>query len=281
MSWGGVGGMTRGLRVLALVGLCAFAGPGWATPSGEDPLAPDPRRVRLVYGIHAGGMKVMEATIAIDAGIRDYAVEATAATQGILNWIVSWQTLTRSEGALDGSRIIPERHRALSTWRGDERQVAITYDQDGDLVVDARPDAEADDREPVPPEMRIGTFDPLSAVFGVLTAVAEGDACTAEMPVFDGRRRYDLRFRDRGTAIISSNQYSVYAGPAMLCTVDFDLLAGGMRSSSRGADDREREPARLFLATPPGMVLPVPVRLESDSRFGSVFVHLQSVGIGE
>lgn len=48
--------------------------------------------------------------------------------------------------------------------------------------------------------------------------------CAARLPVFDGKRRYDVILEDEGKEEIVANQYSPFAGPAVKCSMYIDKL---------------------------------------------------------
>jgi Protein of unknown function (DUF3108) len=233
--------------------------------------------VRLGYAIYAGGFHVLDATIVLDLGREGYTVEVNAQTQGMLGTFFPWQTLARSDGRMNAGEAEPRTHRQTGTWRGKDRAVNLYYDGSGSVLAEVRPPDDPAEREPVPPEMVPGTTDPLSAVLSVAGAVAVGRGCSETVPVFDGRRRYDLTFREMGSRNLAPSKYSVFSGAAVQCQVTSKVLAGNWKKESGFAsDDEKRKPVALMLARVVEGMPPVPVRLEGESRFGEVIMHLTS-----
>jgi hypothetical protein len=232
--------------------------------------------VRLGYTIYAGGFHVLDASVLLDLGHDGYTVEVSARTQGFIGTLFPWETLARSDGRLREGEAEPRSHRQAGTWRGAERAVSLNYDGKGGVLADVRPPDDPAEREPVPPELVPGTTDPLSAVLSVAGAVALGRGCSETVPVFDGRRRYDLIFQTIGSRNLAPNRYSVFSGPAVSCQVTSHLLAGNWRRGNRASDDEKKAPFSLMLASVVEGMPPVPVRLEGESRFGDVIMHLTS-----
>jgi hypothetical protein len=258
----------RSIRKTALLG-------GVATLIVSPAGAAEP--VRLGYEIYAGGFHVLDASIVLDIGREGYTVEVRAQTQGVLGTLFPWQTLARSDGKLRAGEAEPRTHRQTGKWRGQDRAVSLYYDGSGSVLADVRPPDDPDEREPVPPELVPGTTDPLSAVLSVAGAVALGQGCSGTVPVFDGRRRYDLTFQAMGSRNLPPNRYSVFSGPAVQCQVTSKVLAGNWRKSGGWAsDDEKKKPVSLLLAPVVEGMPPVPVRLEGQSRFGEVIMHLTS-----
>ncbi|WP_192499275.1 DUF3108 domain-containing protein [Skermanella pratensis] len=240
------------------------------------PAASAAEKVRLGYAIYAGGFEVLQASILLDIGRDDYEVEVSAETQGLIGTFFPWQNLSRSVGLLRDGEAAPRSHRQSGTWRGRERAVSLDYDGSGRVVADVRPPDDPSERDPVPPEMVPGTTDPLSAVLSVATGVASGRGCTGTVPVFDGRRRYDLNFRTLGDRQLAPNRYSVFSGPAVHCEVTSTVLAGQWKRDGAVTEQERRAPISLMLAPVVEGLPPVPVRLEGESRFGDVVMHLTS-----
>ena len=257
----------RSIRTVALLG-------GVAMLTVSQAGAAEP--VRLGYAIYAGGFHVLDASVLLDLGRDGYTVEVSARTQGFIGTLFPWQTLARSDGRLRAGEAEPRSHRQAGTWRGEERAVSLHYEGSGSVLADVRPPDDPSDREPVPPELVPGTTDPLSAVLSVASAVALGRGCSGTVPVFDGRRRYDLTFQAMGSRDLAPNRYSVFSGPAVSCQVTSHMLAGNWRRGGWVSGDEKKAPVSLMLASVVEGMPPVPVRLEGESRFGEVIMHLTS-----
>lgn len=241
------------------------------------PSAAAAEKVRLGYAIYAGGFEVLQASILLDVGRDDYEVEVSAETQGLIGTFFPWRNLSRSVGLIREGEAEPRSHRQSGTWRGRERAVSLDYDGSGGVTADVRPPDDPAERDPVPPEMVPGTTDPLSAVLSVAGAVAVGRGCSETVPVFDGRRRYDLTFKEMGSRNLPPSKYSVFSGAAVQCQVTSKVLAGNWKKDGGAvSDDEKRKPVALMLAPVVEGMPPVPVRLEGESRFGEVIMHLTS-----
>jgi hypothetical protein len=69
----------------------------------------------------------------------------------------------------------------------------------------------------------------------------------------------------------------VFSGPTVQCQVTSNVLAGKWRKSGvLASDDEKKMPVSLMLASVVEGMPPVPVRLEGQSRFGEVIMHLTS-----
>jgi hypothetical protein len=239
------------------------------------------------YAVYLGGLPALEATFTVAGPAGDaYGVEAAARTRGLLASLAPWENRTRSEGrvAADG-RLVPRAHEVVSTWRGEPRSVALGYDAAGAVVSSrAVPAAEADAREPVPDHLKPGTADVLTGVLGLLDAMDDGAGCDRTVPVYDGRRRYDIAVRSAGVRLLAPNRYSLFSGEATVCELRFRTLAGrpvGRERSrfwrSEDGEGNQGWPATAYVAPagPGGRM--VPVRLELETPLGFAVAHLTGV----
>jgi hypothetical protein len=264
------------LTAAALAAVLVLAGPAAAEEGGAE-------RLRLAYAIYAGGFDVLDATVLLDYAGRRYGVTVAARTEGLIGTLVPWQVEASSRGVLTsaptgapaGSRAMPERHRLDGTLRGEPRRVRLDYDRSGGVAAALVPPVEEEDRDPVPVELTRNTVDPLSAAIGALSAASAGQGCTGTAPVYDGRRRYDLKFQQRGQRVLEPSRYSSFSGTAEVCEITWTLLAGRSRNP-RHRDDRtgRRAPLQVLLAPVVANGPKVPVRIEGESAFGSLVIHL-------
>lgn len=260
-----------------LLAACALAAPLLAA------LPAKAERLRLDYRVHVGGVTVMEVQALLSLTGDRYSIEMKGATQGMLGRVISWTTQSSTVGAITPGGPQPSRYQVEGAWRGDPRNVRMEYDGQGGLAVAADPSPQAEGREPVPEPLRRGSVDPLSAHLGVLLAAGRGEGCARTVPVYDGRRRYDLTFSDAGPEALAASRSSVFAGMTRHCRVQSRTLAGRKLSEGTGfwqrGSEEERPPLDVWIAPLRAGGPTVPVRLETDSSFGGVLVHLTAATV--
>jgi hypothetical protein len=130
------------------------------------------------------------------------------------------------------------------------------------------------DRVPVTADHRQNITDPLTAL--LIPASADGDgiskaACDRTLPIFDGRRRYDLKLAFKRIDRVKADKG--YAGPAVVCAVTFQPIAGHRASSPTIkflGDGREIEMAFAPVA---GTALLAPFRIAITNMLGNIIVQ--------
>ena len=261
----------------AFLGLAfALSAAGPAAAQSDFAWVPS-ERVELVYEVFAGG-KV--ARMALEFGVVGdaYSISTRQSSVGVLGWLWPWHSNASVSGRFLAGATVPDIYRVKGESRGRARSVAMDF-RDGEVVrVDAVPANNADDREEVRPDQRRGAVDPASAIMTVIRQVNEGGACDARTPVFDGRQRYDIVFKDAGTARLARDNGSIFEGEARICDFHWVPIAGRLRRAGmpeRSEDDRRA--GRAFMAKFGSGAALAPVRIEFEAWFGTVVGYLREV----
>jgi hypothetical protein len=130
-------------------------------------------------------------------------------------------------------------------------------------------------RDEVPAALRAGTIDPLTEIASMSQQLAHGAGCAGVRSVFDGLRRYDLVYEDRGVTELESSSYDHYAGRARECRSVVKPIAGFWKPKDEKGESLTSITAWL-MPPRPGLE-PVPVRMSVEGQRGSLSIHLTKV----
>jgi hypothetical protein len=213
-----------------------------AAPARAEPMS-------AAYQVYFGGLNVLKAEALWEQGATGYRLTAEAETQGFVGWLNPWKGTTESQGQIFGGKVIPERH--LNWGSSDdsesdgERLVMLSYDAEGNITETlVQPEQDWEGRHPLPADADKGTLDPLSVIAGLAELLQAGGRCEGSFAVFDGRKRYNLIVSDAGEAVLPPTSYSIYAGPARGCRLDYEMLGGHRIERSKYVEtapgDRDR-----------------------------------------
>lgn len=246
-----------------------------ASPARAEP-------VSAQYQVYFGGLHVLNAEAKWERGSGWYRLVAEAETQGFLGWLNPWKGTTESRGHIAGGKAVPSHHL---NWGTDEdsdsgtRLVEISYDPGGDVVGTlVQPEQDWDGRHPLPAGATEGTLDPLSVIVGLGELLQNGGRCEGSFPVYDGRKRYDLIVSDIGEQVLEPTSYSIYAGPARGCRLDYEMLGGHRIERNKYADTARRRV--VWVARPAEGAPPIPVRLEIGTAYGALMGHITGFAKG-
>jgi hypothetical protein len=128
-----------------------------------------------------------------------------------------------------------------------------------------------DAEEPAAPELLEGSLDPATALLAAVRSVAETASCAGPLPVFDGKRRYDVSFANLPRQVLQKTGSSGFSGEASVCRLKVKPLHG-FKPGKRNALDGTMIWFGMAVAQAP----PVPVRIETEISLGAVSIELGS-----
>jgi hypothetical protein len=251
----------RALRVLGLLALLAADLPAEA----QDVV------LSLQYEVRYGPLTLLSMRVTTDLERSRYRSRVHTQTEGIAGLMFPWESQTEAVGVRDGRVLRPHHLRSAGTYRSQRRVVEIDYDADGSVRSRVEPPPDGDWRDAVPPAMQQATIDPITA--GMHTVVS--GECRGTLPVFDGRRRYDLRLEVLEDAELPPSRHRVYAGPTRRCRAQVEALGGFWRVDPR--DGEQPTFLDMWIAAPRTDLPRVPVYLELTGARGTLRIHLADV----
>jgi hypothetical protein len=228
------------------------------------------KSIDLKYRIFVGGLETGEVKMQIDHSEDTYHVKSEIRSLGLVDALIKFRSNSFSKGNIINNIVSPLRHEAHNMWRGDPRSVVMSYNDSGPDMVEVAPLPEDDDRLPVKEEMKLATVDALSAALVTsLSALSEENRCDKSVPIFDGRRRYNIHIKGEVEQAVEG---PVFSGDAYRCELRIERIAG--HSSSPWMPQRDDESGDIWFARLAPAWTPIPVRFEADIGMGSVVIHL-------
>jgi hypothetical protein len=256
-----------------------FCAPAAKLAKSKIPTLPP---IFITYDIYVGGFHLVQTRVWFEEQKNDYHVVVKAGTHGFWGWLIPWETTLDAYGFIKGDRLEPKEFYSHDEWGHKLRITKIHYNAKGDAVPEFDPPNHDENREIVTPEERKNSLDPVTALLQMLAHVAVQKSCAIPVPVFDGKRRFDITGRDEGTGVTEGEEYGVYSGNARLCGADFKMISGEWKDREHAnfwkktETEAGRDPFLIWLAPPAPGLPEMPVRLESGSVAGLVVVHLAS-----
>lgn len=267
------GGLVLGALLMCSGQVRAASLENGESASALQSTAVNPTPVSATYDIYFGGFHVLTADAQWERSARGYQIAGEAETQGMIGWLNPWKGNTESRGRLADGKVIPQSFVSHGTSSKGDKLVRLSYDPQGELSDSiVQPEQDGEDRYPLPPDAAEDTLDPLSVIAGLSEILRKTGRCEGKFPVFDGRKRYDLTVSDAGVKQLEPTDYSIYAGPAHGCRLDYTML-GGQRVERNKYAETARERI-VWVARPMEGAPLIPVRLEIDTAYGTVMGHL-------
>lgn len=262
-------GKTKRVRAAAAI-LASLA----AAPADAAPID----RMNLVYQVYSGGFHVLNLELELALAPERYDVTTRMRSAGIVGWFMDWKQEAGSQGLFGQHGVLPIHHRSEGEFRGRRRSVEIGYDSGQVSTVRVDPPPQEDEgREEVPVERRREAMDPISAILSAIRRISAGQGCGGRLPVFDGRRRYDLVLTDRSPRGSNLPQLAGAPSDRVQCDFVYERIAGHERrhADPETKDKRRIQSGRVFAERNGALV--VPVRIEIDGDWGMTIAHLREV----
>lgn len=241
---------------------------------GTQAFAADAAPLDLSYDLTLGGITIMSFEFDVRAGADRYAVDFSGRTRGMLSLLGSGYVVSSSQGRVrpDGT-IEPQVFVSHSDGNEGEKRSQIQYDERGPAhwIAIPEPGSDGDVLTPIPPNSIPGTQDILAALYDFAGELGKNESCSREMKIFDGRRRFDLKFSDRGQEVVAPEGAGFYAGPALHCHLDLVRIGGYSTDPAKhmSGDDAEFWLAHVLPGQPP-----VPVEIIFKGRLGLMHARL-------
>ncbi|HET9148898.1 MAG TPA: DUF3108 domain-containing protein [Alphaproteobacteria bacterium] len=282
----------NGVASVALAGaLALIAACGASRPAAAAAAAPadQPRALSLRYDIYVGGFYVFafDATVGLESGA--YQVALQGGTAGFVGRMFPWRAWMDSKGSVASVDPAPTgltaaRFDNVAEWHRKAKRTSVTFENGGRYAIEHDPpESPPDPRDdPLPSSLPSGTLDPVAAAIAALAGSARDGGCERRVPVFDGKRRYDLIVHNGdGLTTLKPNHLSAYRGLALSCRIAIDAISGFSKKRRYvqwgDAGSNTDQPTVWAAWFAPDMPL-VPVRFLASVSIGgnesTIMVHL-------
>ena len=212
------------------------------------------------------GFDVGRVFISAAVGEDAYAIRYKMEQKGVARWFSDGQAEARGSGTFAGREIDGSYYYNHDYEAEDDQQRVELYRPTGERRLRLWTAPEYWFYEPVPEDMAWRATDPMGALItlGFPAADPGKSPCARTAKVYDGRKRFDLRFEPAGTARLKRGGKGRYQGEAHRCKLTLTKVAG-YRPKDRGEDEGD---LYVYLAPVPEKARSatfayVPVRVEA------------------
>ncbi|MDJ0947919.1 MAG: DUF3108 domain-containing protein [Alphaproteobacteria bacterium] len=265
-----------GTRIITAVGFAAtvsaalLGGPGSAVATQDQRFAAE-------FEVYWLGLHVFSGQLQGEIADDRYRMASFTETRGVLDLFVTAHVRSEALGRVEDQRLVPVTYQTRSEWNSRKRELDMAFREDGTVEAERRPPPEPEDfdadRDEVPQALRREARDPLTTLLSATTVSLDAAPCDRSLPVFDGRRRYNLRLEYVRDDRLAPDTVPAYSGPAVVCHAHFERIAGFAKKWNE-ENPQPEEPAVVWLARMPDAGVWLPVRAEGQSSWGSITAAL-------
>lgn len=260
-----------------------LADPGFPATATAD------LHVEVELVVYMGGFHLSTLSFTTTYSGIDYEIRSNVQTEGIVDWVVKTDAVIGARGQFLDARVRPSLYNSDITDKKQRQLVAISWSGADGIHQPAEtlsfPEYNLE-KYPVSDFERQRSADPMSAIMQIVLAASRGadnpasnppnNPCGGTIPVYDGRRRFDLIMEPRGVEEISTGKGAAFEGEALKCWIGFKRIAGykpRKKKRSDRTDGLSEWPDIYMWLAPvkgPGTVVHMPVRFYADTSLGSV-----------
>lgn len=237
---------------------------------------------KLTYAVYTGGLHVVMADLDVKMDKNGhYSAFVSAQTHGFLGKLAPWSGTFKTTGDMKDDAFFPKQHESVAVWRGEDDQKTYDYDGKGNLT--AYKEVEAGKEQPkkdLAKDLINNTTDILSATLEVMHNLGKGGTCSNSDDIFDGKRRFALKFKPVSETVLESSRYNIYGGQAKKCEVIVEPKGGKWHKKPRGwmsiQEQGQEEGAlpTIWMGKLQDSDLFVPVKLKVKTAYGTLMMHL-------
>ncbi len=241
--------------------------------------------------VYMGGFHLSTLTFTTAFNDTGYEIRSNVRTKGIVDALIKTNAVMGARGIILDRRTAPLLYNSDITDRNQRQLVAISYASDEGINTPTEvlsfPEYDLE-KYPVSLLERQHSVDPMSAIMQIILGARldSEKPCGGTIPVFDGRRRFNLIMEYRDTEEISTGKGDAWSGEALKCWIGFKRVAGYKPRKPRASDRTdglsEWPDIYMWLAPVkgPGTVVYMPVRFFAKTRFGAVIARATKLESG-
>lgn len=231
-------------------------------------------RLDAHYTIKVAHISIGKSEVLVTIGDTAFTGAASGQASGMMRFVVRGEGAMRTTGAVVDGKLLPASFALGTTRDKDHDTIKMTLDGGNVKDLAAETNVPEEDRVPVTEADRKGIVDPLTAMLIRMEGTGDmvaADACNRTLPIFDGRRRFDLALSFKRIDQVKADKG--YAGPAVVCAVALHAISGHRPGSPlfkylTGGRDIE-----LTFAPVAGTRLLAPFGLAINSMLGNLVIE--------
>jgi hypothetical protein len=258
-----------GLRLLALAAtVLGFA----ASPNAPA----QAQKLEARYVISMTGIRVGQSAWTVTVDNDRYAASASGGSVDLLNVLLRGEGVARVSGDIRDGRLAPSVFSSSLIEDGEKIDLKMTLNDGMVTAVEDNAARPAPDRVPLAQSHAQGVTDPLTALLlpdAGSDAASAKESCNRTLPVFDGRRRYDLVLSFKRMDEIQDRKQD---GRVVVCNVVLRPIAGHRANSMIMKYVAERRDIEIAFAAITGARLLAPLRFLLPTLIGTMAVQATS-----
>ena len=182
--------LRRALRALTAPAPVLAAALSFAAANHAAAESVAPNAASYGYKFYVGGVLIGKAWLSATFEKDAYISQASLETDGVAGWFVAATVMANAKGAMAPKSPAPKQLDVKGVTEGAPWTMTIAYENGAPGRVTSEPPFRKKPYE-IDPAQQHGALDPISAVIAAMKP-GKGAGCERTIPIFDGRKRYDV-----------------------------------------------------------------------------------------
>ncbi len=155
----------------------------------------------------------------------NYAVSSKVRTAGFFDTLYPFEANYATTGKIVADKLETTSYKYQSQSRFTNRKKELIYNEDGQPIYRISSKNGKEKKVDITPSPKNDETTDLQTVFAELARqYNKVKFCDSRMEVFDGKRRFDVIFKDEGQEELIPNEYMPFQGTASKCSMYIDKL---------------------------------------------------------
>lgn len=230
--------------------------------------------LQITYAVSVRGFPVGTAKIAAEMQGERFSLSFSGGMSGLARLFSDARTTVTASGRVTADRLQPEEYSHVWTEGDDTETVAMRFAGRGVTDVTLNPPLDRPERfVPVTAAHKADALDVASAIVWPAPGGLNRDVCARTLPLFDGKRRFDIALSFKRKEAFSARSF---AKAAMVCAIRYVPISGHKPKKETGAFVAGSRDAEVWVASvAPGYVAPVLIQL--PTRIGRIVLKATRV----
>jgi uncharacterized protein DUF3108 len=235
------------------------------------------------YSVTMLGIPIGEGDLTVKLGRDAYSISANGGAAGVLAVFMDGKGNAETTGKVRDGRLVPASFVYGAIELGERHDLKMTLNNGVASTIEIDGPPPGPERVPVKDEDRHGIADPLSALI-IHNEAAHNEAvngslapasCNRTLPIFDGRRRYDLVLSFKRVDPAAETEAAT-----LVCNIVLRPISGHRAKSPITSYIADQQDMELAFAPIAGTRLLAPVRLSVPTLIGTMAVQATQLAAG-
>ncbi|MBO5442579.1 MAG: DUF3108 domain-containing protein [Alphaproteobacteria bacterium] len=182
-------------------------------------------KVKHDFSVFIGPFNASETSFEYAVSPKNYHVKSEVKTFGIFDTLYPFEAQYATTGNIKNNKLETTSYKYKSKSRFNRREKLLIYDDNGMPVYRVSSKNGKEKKVNIEPNINNEDTTDLQTVFAEMARqYSQVKFCDSRLEVFDGKRRFDVIFRDEGQEQLDAGEYSPFKGTAHKCSLYIDKL---------------------------------------------------------